>query len=232
MHIAQLLYQLQETDLSLATVRRRLAEIEAALGETEELRAAQQAVRSTETQLQRWRVTLRDRDLEIKSLNGKIKADEKLLYSGRVRNPKELKSLEDELHSLRRRLESMEDSLLEAMLTVERLENEHAAQEEALTRIRAEWQAAQDALLAEQADLRERLSRLQALRRQQAAAAGDYLRIYDDLLRRKGGRAVALLKDGVCQACGITLPTGEVQRARYGQELCFCSSCGRVLWAG
>jgi len=231
MHPAQLLYQLQDTDLSLAAVRRRLSEIEAALGETEELRAAQQAVRSTEAELQRWRVTLRDRELEIKSLNGKIEANEGRLYSGRVRNPKELKSLEDELHSLRRRLEQMEDALLEAMLTVEQLEDKHSAQEEALARIRAQWQAAQEALLAERDDLQARLSRLQTLRQQQAAAAGEHLRIYDELLRRKGGRAVALLKDGVCQACGITLPTGEVQRARYGQELCFCSNCGRVLWA-
>jgi len=231
MHPAQLLYQLQETDLSLAAVQRRLAEIEAALGETEELRAARQAVQSTEAELQRWQVTLRDRELEVKGLSSKIEATENRLYSGRVRNPKELKNLEDELHSLRRRREAIEDALLEAMLEVERLQSTRTAQEEALARIHAEWQAAQEALRAEQAKLQARLSRLQARRERQATAAGANLQLYEDLWRRKAGRPVALLKDGACQTCGMVLPTSEVQRVRYSQELCFCSSCGRVLLA-
>ena len=231
MHPAQQLYQLQETDLSLAAVQRRLAEIEAALGETEELQAARQTVHSTEAELRRWQTALRGRELEVKSLSGKVKASEERLYSGRVRHPKELKGLEDELFSLRRRRGAMEDTLLETMIEVDRLESTRSAQEEALARIRAEWQAAQEALLAEQAKLQTHQSQLRARRQQQAAAAGANLQLYEDLCRRKAGRPVALLKGGVCRTCGMVLPTSLAQRARYNQELCFCSSCGRMLWA-
>lgn len=232
MHPAQQLYRLQETDLSLAAVQRRLAEIAATLGETEELQAARRAVHSTEAEIQRWRITLRDRELEVKSLNSKIKGSEDRLYSGRVRNPKELKNLQDELQSLRRRRETVEEAVLEAMLEADRLESTRSAQEETLARIRAEWQAAQEALQAEQAKLQTHLSQLQARRQQQTAAAGAHLQLYEDLRRRKGGRPVALLKNGVCRTCGMALPTSKAQRVRHSEELCFCSSCGRVLWAG
>lgn len=231
MHPAQQLYQLWETDQSLAAVARRLAEIAAALGEMEELRAARRAVQSTEAELQRWQVTRRDRELEVSSLNEKIRTSEDQLYSGRVRNPKELKGMEEELGSLRRRRESVEEAELEALLEVERLQSVLAAQMETLEALQAEWQVAQEALRAEQADLESRQHQLQARRQQQAAAAQAYLPVYQDLYRRRAGRPVALLKDGVCQTCGMALPTGEAQRVRHSPELCFCPSCGRVLWA-
>lgn len=147
-----------------------------------------------------------------------------------MRNPKELQNLEEELDSLRRRRERMEEAQLEAMLEVERLQGVRAAQAEALERLRAEWQAAQEALRAEQKALRAQQSQLLARRQRQVAAAKAFLPVYEELYRRKAGRPVAILKGGVCQTCGMTLPTGEVQRVRYSQELCFCSSCGRVLW--
>jgi predicted nucleic acid-binding Zn-ribbon protein len=35
---------------------------------------------------------------------------------------------------------------------------------------------------------------------------------------------------GLCRGCGVTLPSGDVQRARAGQELVRCNSCGRILY--
>jgi predicted nucleic acid-binding Zn-ribbon protein len=232
MHPAQRLHRLQQTDTSLAEVEGRLADIAAMLGESEELRATRLAVQSTEIELQRWKITLRDRELEVKTLNSKIKASEDRVYGGRVRNPKELKNLEEELLSLRRRRGGKEDSVLEAMLEVEQLAETLAAQRDTLASVEREWQTTQQDLSAEQAELQGRRSGLQAQRQEQESAAGDHLQLYGDLRRRKAGKAVALLRDGTCQACGMTLPTGEVQRVKYTEKLCRCSSCGRVLWAG
>ena len=232
MHPAQLLYQLQLTDLELAAVNRRLEEISALLGESEELLAARQAVHSTEEEMQRGRAVVRDRELEVRALASKIKAREDRVYGGLVRNPKELKGLQDELQSLRRRRAAMEDSVLESMMELEQLGEDLAAQQAASAAIQANWQTAQDALLAEQASLQPRRGELLAVRQKQVSAPGLDLDLYKNLRRRRAGRPVAVLQDGVCQACGMALPTGEVQRARYSQGLSRCSSCGRVLWAG
>ena len=52
---------------------------------------------------------------------------------------------------------------------------------------------------------------------------------YDHLRRTKAGRAVSPIKTGACSACGVSVPTGLVQRVRAGSELVFCSGCGRIL---
>ena len=230
MHPAQLLYQLQLTDLDLASLDRRLEEIAALLGEPEELLEARQTVLSTQADTQQWRTVLRDRELEVKGLAAKIKASEDRVYGGVVRNPKELKGLQDELKSLRRRRVTREDTVLEAMMELEQLGEDLVAQEAIVATLEAEWQTAQAALLSEQASLQSQHSDLQALRQRQVSSPGLDFNLYEDLHSRRAGRPVALLKDGVCQACGMALPTGEVQQAKYSQSVCRCSSCGRVLW--
>jgi predicted nucleic acid-binding Zn-ribbon protein len=232
MHPAQQLRRLQDTDMSLAKVERLLAQIASSLGETEALQEIRLAVQSTEVELQRWQTALRDRELEVSSVSGKIRASEDRVYGGRVRNPKELKNLQEELLSLRRRRSNREDAVLEAMLEVEQLGETLGEQRETLARAQSEWQAEQKALLAAQAKLEAQQSGLLVQREEQASVVGPDLQLYEGLRRRKAGQPVALLKDGVCQACGMALPTGEVQRVKYSGELCCCSSCGRILWAG
>jgi predicted nucleic acid-binding Zn-ribbon protein len=232
MHPAQRLHRLQQTDLSLAKTEDRLAEIHAMLGESQELRETRLGVQSTELELERWQATLRGRELEVQDLSRKIKASEDHVYGGRVRNPKELKNLEEELLSFRRRRESKEDAVLEAMLEVEQLTETLTAQKATLAVVEANWSHTQGELLAEQEALRGRREDLLTARRGHELAVGDHLELYEELRRRRAGQAVALLRDGVCHACGLALPTGEVQRVKYAQEICRCSSCGRILWAG
>jgi len=232
MHPAQQLYQLQLTDLNIAVVDQRLEEIVALLGEPEELLAARQAVLSTEEEMQGWRAVLRDRELEVKGLASKIESSEERVYGGLVRNPKELKGLQDELQSLRRRRATKEDLVLEAMMELEQLGEDLAEQQATSAGMQADWQTAQGALLFEQASMHAQRSELQAVRQKQASAPGLDIDLYQNLHRRRAGRPVALLKDGVCQACGMALPTGEVQRAKYSADVSRCSSCGRILWAG
>jgi len=232
MHPAQRLYHLQETDLGLAVVEKRLALVAASLGETEEVQSARQEVAATEDKLQACQTTLRAGELEVKGLSDKIRESEDQLYGGRVSNPKELKGLQEELGSLQRRKKAAEDAQLEAMMELEQLQESLAAQQESLALRLSEWRSQQDGLQREQAELLRQHDRLQAQRSELAAASGAHLRVYEGLRGRRSGRAVALLRGGVCEACGMELPTGEAQQAQRSEGLSFCSSCGRVLWAG
>ncbi|MCK4696871.1 MAG: hypothetical protein KAT53_01045, partial [Dehalococcoidia bacterium] len=56
------------------------------------------------------------------------------------------------------------------------------------------------------------------------------LELYQALRRKRHGRAVAKVEQGMCQGCRIALPMSELQRARLGQELVQCSSCERILY--
>lgn len=228
---AETLYRLQTIDLEIDERNRRLKEVKATLEGNEELRRVRQALQDGEKKLSRQRTKLRDRELEMQSLVNKIASVEDRLYSGRIKKPKELANLQDEVQYLKRRKGELEDQVLETMIEVEESEASVTEQRERLARLEEDWQEAQARLSAEQGELTNRLSQLKADRAklQRTIEAGD-LALYEDLRRRRGGRAVALLEGELCQACGVTLPTSKVQQARQGEVLTLCGSCERILY--
>ena len=60
----------------------------------------------------------------------------------------------------------------------------------------------------------------------------DDLEKYNKLRKLKRGFAVASISEGACTACGATLPPAEWQAARSPYKIVYCSSCGRILYAG
>jgi len=229
---AGLLYRLQIVDLEIDERSRRLREVEASLGESEELRQARRALQEEETKLRQWRRKLRDLELEMEGLNDKIASVEGQLYGGRVRNPKELANLQQEVEYLRRRRGELEEQVLEAMIEVEEGETRAAKRRKELAEVEADWQKAQASLAAERDELKERLSQLRERRAELEERIGaDDLALYEDLRRRKGGRAVALLKGGLCQGCGVMLPLSRARQARQEDDLVPCVNCERILCA-
>jgi len=228
---AETFYRLQTIDLEIDERNRRLKEVKACLEGNEELHRVRQALQDGEKKLSRQRTKLRDRELEMRSLTNKVASVEDRLYSGRIKNPKELANLQEEVQYLKRRKGELEDQVLEAMIEVEESEASVTEQRERLARLEEDWNETQARLSAEQKELINRLSQLKAERAklQRTIEASD-LALYEDLQRRKGGRAVALLKGELCQGCGVTLPTTKVQQARQGEALTLCGSCERILY--
>lgn len=232
MNRSHLLYRLQTIDLEIGNGKCRLEEVQAGLGESDELRQARNALQRAEDELNHWRTTLRDLELETRSLTAKITSVEERLYSGRVTNPKELANLQDEVSYLKRRKGELEDRQLEAMVEVEEHEAEVDGKKASLAQIYAEWSHTQERLTEERSELEARLAYLEKERVELGRTIGaEDLALYGELCGRRGGRAVALLKGEVCQACRVTLPTSQVQQARSGNSLSFCSSCQRILYA-
>ncbi len=227
----QQLYQLQNLDSELDQARKELAEIAAALGESEALKQAKQAVETAEQKLRKAQTKAQDLDLEVNSLANKIGQQEKLLYSGKVGSAKEAANLQEEVASLKRRHQNREEVLLEAMLAAEEAEAEfHQAQQE-LSTVSGQWQANQEMLTQKQNELEANVEQLLARRPIITdQVSPDDLREYETLRRKKGGRAVAVAKNGVCQGCGVTASNSKIQRARAGTELAYCSTCGRILY--
>jgi predicted nucleic acid-binding Zn-ribbon protein len=226
----QHLYELQQVDLEIESASRRLKEIAASLVESNELKQARKMVVEAQARLAKRRARMKDLDLEVSSLSHKIETDDQRLYSGRVTNPKELASLQDEVASLQRWRDKKEDDLLEVMVAAEEGEAALADAQAILTQISETWRAEQGDLADEQAQLQARLRELNEQRESLVAAIGpEDMAIYERLRQRKAGRAVALVKDGICQGCRMNPPTSQVQHARSGTELVFCNNCGRIL---
>lgn len=232
MNRAEALYRLQTIDLATDKATRELHNVEAHLGESEALREERLSLQEEEQALSSLQRKLRSLDLDLKGMEGKIASVEETLYSGRVKNPKELAAMEKEVRYLKRRRAELEDEVLETMIGIEEGEASVAAKREKVKKMEREWERKQAQLRATQAGLQDQLADLEGKRKALLKSIADQdLATYEKLRRRKGGRGVAPLKEGICQGCGVTLPLSVTQRARHSPELTFCPICGRILYA-
>jgi len=223
-------YQLQAADLERADVARRLQEAERALGETPELVQARAAVENEEQSLKRLRAQERDMDLEIKSLSGKITATEQRLYSGQVRNPKELEDLQADLRFLRSRRETLEDQLLSTIAEADEGQQTLQQTTQKRSEVERQWQESQAVLRARIDELRSQLAQLEErVASLRSALPAPLLAEYEEACRKKGGRGIAAIRRGMCEGCRVTVPTSVVQQVRRGPEMVRCNSCGRIL---
>lgn len=224
------LLELQDTDSMIDRLTKRLTEIKTSLRETDQLIAARRAVHSAEQLVAVRRATRTDLDLADATVDDKIQLAEKRLYSGVVKNPKELLDLQNDISSLKRQKAKLDEQLFDAMLQLE--EAETAAQQHAaeLARVEAAWQHSQSDLITEQVQLQANLSvqnRDQAAARAQLIAAD--LALYDQLRRRKAGLAVVELKGQLCGGCGVRVTASVTQQVSQGDQFARCGNCERIL---
>jgi predicted nucleic acid-binding Zn-ribbon protein len=223
------LYRLQCLDSEGDEKQHRLAEVEATLGESKALQQARRALGHAQSLIQKWMLRQRDLELEIQGLSDKISRSEQRLYGGAVKNPKELTELQAEVAALRRRRKNLEDDLLEAMIEREEAEATHDRAQEHLNETQTQWSAQQADLLGERERLQERLAEIEQARAEllPSIEAGDLV-TYQSLRRRKGGLAVAQVRDGACGVCGVAVsPSLEWQLRQEG--LGYCSNCERII---
>jgi predicted nucleic acid-binding Zn-ribbon protein len=226
------IYRLQSIDAEIDEKRESLSSVEAELANNEDVLVASEAVRASEETVRELRSRLRSLELDVEGVSSKIAANESALYGGEVTNPKELAGMEQELDYLRRRRTAVEDDMLVLMGEVEAQEEKLQAAQGLLSRTERRWRTAQSELVKDAEELRSRLATLEAERKETARGVSEgNLAVYESLRRQKGGQAVALLDDGVCQGCRVAVPTSLVQRVRRGSELVHCGSCQRVLYS-
>ncbi|MBI4786601.1 MAG: hypothetical protein HY782_06100 [Chloroflexi bacterium] len=224
------LEHLQSIDHELDDKNKRARQVEERLAGDPTVVAARTALESEDKTLAELRATLRARELDAKSMDAKAKEVEERLYGGRVGNPKELEGLEKELRMFKRQRSDLDDQLLELMEAVDQARSRVAEKTTALKKLEGTRSAEIEALSRERDTLAARLAQLAEEReRTRGELDADALRTYDHLQRTKAGRAVANIRASSCAVCGTEVPTGHLQRARAGNELVFCSGCGRIL---
>ena len=233
MSVLRQLYQLQLVDSEHQDKSRQLAMVNDGLGESDEVIRAQEAIVETETGLGQLMAQMRALEIEIAGVNAKLKQNQDRLYSGRVRNPKELSNLQEEATALRRRRSELEDGQLDLMISIEETEAELAERQARFNQIEAAWRDEQARLQADKDDLELRLVELEEQRDGMRARIGAAdLDHYDGMRSRLGGTAVVRLKKGICTACGVDVPTSMARAVERGDGMNDCPICGRLLFGG
>ena len=224
------LWHLQTLDQELDDKTKRAHQVEMALANDPKVAASRVALEQAQKKLSEARTVLRNQEMEAKGLDSKIKELEVRLYGGRVSNPKELDGLEKDVQMHKRRRSEMDDSLLALMERVEELTREQGTATATLEKVETTRAGEVAQLDREQESINRRIEELGHERDQaRALLDADALRQYDHLRRTKGGRAVAQAKNDSCGVCGVSVPTGLLNRVHGGDEIVLCTSCGRML---
>jgi predicted nucleic acid-binding Zn-ribbon protein len=227
------LFRLQQIDNQLDEVRGRLAEIERLLVEDQILSEARQAAdRAGEAEATAQK-DLRRADEDAKAQQTKLEQNQTSLYGGKVTNAKELQDLQMEAESLKKHLSGLEEIQLEKMMVYEESQSYLNKAKENLEAVRAQRAVENQALHSEQAKVETEAERLEGDR--VTAAHGipeEDMTNYLALRKSKAGLAVAKVQNKTCSACGAELSASLAQAARSPNELAYCSTCKRILYAG
>jgi len=227
------LHRLQHIDTQIGQAESRLAEIERLLSEDERIRAARQAQDEAKKDLEITRQALRAVEHLVQETRIKMDQSSASLYGGSIRNPKELQDLQREIESLKRHLAELEDRELQAMIDVESREKAEAGARTSLLSAQAEVTAQKAGLAGERDSLIKNLARLQTER---AVALSPVLpqnlEIYQNIRIQKKGIAVTSIEEDTCTTCGAEIRPSLGQSARMQANLHYCTSCGRILFAG
>jgi len=229
MGVAKQLYQLQEVDLEIEANEQTLNRLVSQLGKNQTVVEAQAKLDSEQRRLDDLKRRQHSAEGDVDDLVTKITTAEEQLYSGRIRNPKELTNLQHEVDLLKAKRDQLENKALEIMDQVELAEASVAASGNEFNKLETEWHSQQQQLSTDIEVLQSKLSELRQKRQLLSAeidpqAVGVY-----DKLRKQKGQAVAKVEQGICRGCRISLPSSELQQARSG-NLVQCSSCGRILF--
>ena len=113
------LAQLQKIDTELDQIQSRMAEIDQILSTNELLDQAKKAEQIAKQNIKTAQKSIQQTEEAIQKHRIKMETSEAALYGGKIRNPKELQDLQNEILSLKKIISALEDEQLDYMLTLE-----------------------------------------------------------------------------------------------------------------
>ncbi len=230
--VVRQLYELQELDLHVVGLEKSLAELVAKLADKSLLNAARAKLEGLEKRLDGLSAERRSVERTVSEVMDSLSALEKRLYGGGITNAQQMAAAEEERTFTISRQGEVEDQLLEFMVAIDDLEPLVDGAKQALSRLEEARPAQEVEWREASACLRDELA-VMALEREEVLplVAANLLPMYESLRKTKGGRAVARVERNLCAGCRLSLPTGDVQKARASLGTVLCSSCGRILYA-
>lgn len=225
------LYNLQRIDSALNSRVARMREIDGQMDDSPELVAARAAHAEAQATHTSAHATLKKLAHEAEESTARLRTQEKRLYDGSIRNPKELSQVQEEVEHLKLRSKQQEDGVIEAMMAAEEAEEAEQARSAELEELSEAWQKFKNGLLEEKETLMGQAKVLQ-VKRQRAITEMPWadLQVYERLRRSKGGVAVAEVREGLCAGCHVAVPAHVLRLARSSDDFVMCPTCGRIIF--
>lgn len=227
------LLELQKIDSERDRLQRQIAGLDSgasAQAAANSARAELEAQRSAATKSA---AALKDAELELATLEKKLKSYEDRMRSGQLTNPREIANTEREINQLVRQRAALDERILKLMDEGERLRTTIAEADAHAREAETRYHTAVDSLRAQREQWEQALGSLNRRRTEAAALIADpaLLKRYEAIRSRpaSGGVAIARVEDSHCGGCHTQIGTQEAHRAHDGTQLVLCENCGRMM---
>lgn len=161
--------------------------------------------------------------------NEKIKGNENKLFSGTITSTKELESYQEEIKILKEKNSEMEDKILEIMIEMEEKSESLKQTKDKRDKTEADVNRLRDEIDEKMEVLKNIVEGLK--KRKESVISRipvDYLKKYNELKNKRGGIAVAVLKDNFCSVCNMEIPTIAAEEMEDIDKVYRCPLCGRM----
>ncbi|HYM67032.1 MAG TPA: C4-type zinc ribbon domain-containing protein [Patescibacteria group bacterium] len=227
MKAAQLLFEHQRLVERERALRADIEQVESRLVSDPEVVNIEEALAAAVAAQEAAAEQLRESDRLREAHRTDLKARERQLMSGRIRNPSELMQMSNEVNTMKSHFAEEEDAELQLMEQAEAADRHVAEVTERLGEARARS-------AAEEPELRENLDgwltelaevvaeRDEVWSQVPPAAQADYSRL-------RVHPPVAEVVNNQCSVCRVGVTSSGMQVLRKGDELVHCDHCGRIL---
>jgi predicted nucleic acid-binding Zn-ribbon protein len=220
---------LQELEIEIASLEKVLADSQGKVGESPALRQAKENVKRADDTYKKLVDHQKEMEWQSEDINTKLKAVNEKLYSGRVTNPKELTSLQQEAGILSGKANELDGEALDVIEKAEIAGQSLSREREKLKQAEGIWHVEQQQLKEEIDNIQEKLATLKEKRSGSIEGISSHAMQLYERVKQQRGVAVARVTQGTCGGCRIGLSTAQLQRAR-GETLERCGNCGRILF--
>ncbi len=227
------LYNLQLFDNQMDVISDRISIIDKIINSKQEILESKKTLDEFITKIETKKSEISEIETQSNKLVLKLKQNNDALYAGKIKNPKEMQSIEEENISLKKRIQVYEESLFELMLVNEENEQALKIDTERHNNLLLMKEKEKTALLIEKQALSESLEKLKIEKSPiEKQIKEELVQKYNHLRSTKNRLAVATVKDNACTACGNMITPAEIQKIKSANEEYYCQICKRILYHG
>lgn len=227
----KLLIELQKLDSQIFKLRRELANQPVLIKNLEEeFKQKEVDLKKSEEEQKTLAVKRKERELELETKEAGIKKLQAQLYQ--IKTNKEYQAMEKEIASQKADVSVIEEAILGVLDQIDECTKEIGRQKQILEQYRQKFTQDKTKIDASIKEMEASSAKINAERTELASKVDKkFLAKYERILNSKNGLAMVSIRDDACGGCNINLPPQVINEVRLKQELIFCGSCARILYA-
>lgn len=226
----EFLVQLQETDITISNIRKKINNIPVRLEELDErLTAFKQVVEKETENIEYLKKQYQQYDSDIAANESKIhKSLEKL---GSVKNNKEYQATLKEIDDIKEKNSQIEDKMIECLDLIEEAEQQFGSKQDDLSALSREIEAEKKRI---EKDREEDGKKLAVLENKKNEITGKIdpkiMRSFEKTRNIVGLVTITKVENAVCLGCHMNIPPQKYNEIQRCDSIHFCPNCHRIIY--